>query len=71
MLLFFKCFLLFLSSIVTLFMKNASTEAATKKNELFWTLLVFLCMFIDFFFDHDFNTNTSLGVHSWLLVRRL
>ena len=43
MLLFFKCFLLFLSSIVTFFMINASTEAATKKNELFWTLL-FLCV---------------------------
>ena len=46
MLLFFKCFLLFLSSIVTFFMKNASTEAATRKMICFghYCFCVCLCL---------------------------
>ena len=45
MLLFFKCFLLFLSSIVTFFMKNASTETGTKKMNCFGHYC-FFCVYV-------------------------
>ena len=54
--------LLTLSFVYSYFflMKNANTEAATKKIELFWTLLLlYVCMFIDSLFYRDFNTNTG------------
>ena len=61
-----------------IFMKNASTEAATKKycfghSCLFVCVCVYVCvlMFIDFLFYFDFNTNTDLVVYSWFIVIRL